>query len=254
MTKRDTKILETLTSRGRTEVSELAEQLGVSAVTMRKDLDALQAQGLVVREHGFATLSNPNDVGGRLAYHYQEKLAIARCGAELVSDGETVMIENGSCCALLARQIADTKRDVTIVTNSVFIAEYVRDAPDVHVTLLGGAIQPDSQVAVGPLVRTCAREFVVESLFIGADGWIDGMSFTNNDQMRAEAVRTMAESAARVVVLTESEKFSRRGSVPLRLGSRRISVITDQLVPEAARASLVRDNVDVILAEPDTNK
>ncbi len=248
MSKRDPQILALLTSRGRVEVAELAGRLGVSTVTMRKDLDALQAQGLVVREHGIATLSNPNDVSGRLAYHYEEKLAIARRAAELVSDGETVMVENGSCCALLARQIAGTKTNVTIVTNSVFIASYVRDSPGVRVTLLGGAMQPDSQVAVGPLVRTCAREFVVERLFVGADGWLDGVGFTNNDQMRAEAARTMAESAAHVVVLTESEKFSQHGSVPLRLGERPLSVITDQRVPDAAREGLAREGVAVIVA------
>ena len=72
MSKRDGKILEIVTAKKRVDVTSLAERLGVSAVTMRKDLDALQSKGLVVREHGYAMLANPNDVGGRLAYHYEE--------------------------------------------------------------------------------------------------------------------------------------------------------------------------------------
>ncbi|WP_028263709.1 DeoR/GlpR family DNA-binding transcription regulator [Atopobium fossor] len=227
MSKRDSAILEILTRRKRIEVSELSEILDVSNVTIRKDLDALQAQGLVIREHGFALLANPNDVNGRLAYHYTEKLQIAKRAADLVKDGSTIMIENGSCCALLAREIALAKHNITIVTNSTFIANYVRDFPSISTTLLGGFVQPDSQVVVGPLVRLCAREFSVEYLFAGTDGWSSNIGFTNSDQMRAESVRIMAQSANEVIILTESEKFSSTGAVPLRIQDRPITVITD---------------------------
>ncbi len=249
MAKRDKQILDTLTSERRVEVAELSRRLGVSEVTVRKDLDALQAKGLVVREHGFATLANPNDVGGRLAYHYEEKRRIARAAAELVPDGSTVMIESGSCCALLARELADTREGVTIVTNSAFIANYVRDSTRVSVTLLGGACQRDSQVMVGPLVRTCAQEFYVDRLFIGADGWIGGVGPTNADQMRADAVRSMAESAAEVVVLTESEKFGRRGAIPMRLPGKALALVTDAGISQAWRETLERDGVEVTIAE-----
>ena len=248
MAKRDSIILHILTTEKRIEVASLAERLGVSTVTMRKDLDALQAKGLIVREHGFAMLANPNDVGGRLAYHYDEKLLIARRAAELVPDGGTVMVESGSCCALLARVLADTKQNVTVITNSAFIANYVRDSASVSCTLLGGTYQHDSQVMVGPLVHTCAQEFYVDRLFIGADGWIDGVGFTNADQMRADAVRSMAASASEVVVLTESEKFGQRAAVPMRLPGKRVSVITDENVSDEWRQSLERSGVTVTIA------
>jgi DeoR/GlpR family transcriptional regulator of sugar metabolism len=249
MGKRDSRILDIVTSEKQVEVADLAARLGVSTVTMRKDLDALQERGLIVREHGFATLSNPNDVGGRLAYHYEEKRQIARRAAELVPDGATIMVESGSCCALLARELADTKTSVTIITNSVFIADYVRDAPQVTVVLLGGTYQRDSQVMVGPLVRTCAQEFYVDRLFVGTDGWIDGVGFTNADQMRAEAVRSMAEASSQVVVLTESEKFGQHSAVPLRLAGKRMALVTDGGIGEEARESVERMGVDVICAE-----
>lgn len=247
MSKRTSRILEILTQEHKVEVAMLAEKLGVSSVTMRKDLDELQSKGFVRREHGYALLANPNDVAGRLAYHYEEKLRIASKAAELVPDGATVMVENGSCCALLARRIADTREDVTIVTNSGFIADYVRDSPHVSVTLLGGNVQRDSQVTVGPLVRVCAQEFLVDRLFIGADGWADGVGFTNADQMRAEAVRSMAESASEVVVLTESEKFGRRGAVPIRV-KKPITVVTDADIPEEARGGIAELGIQLIIA------
>lgn len=248
MAKRDTTILQILTAQQKVEVTHLAQRLGVSEVTIRKDLDALQARGLVLRLHGFATLANPNDVGGRLAYHYEEKRLIARSAAALVPDGSTVMIESGSCCALLARELADSREGITIVTNSAFIANYVRDSQRVGCILLGGSFQRDSQVMVGPLVRTCAAEFFVDRLFIGADGWIDGVGFTNADQMRADAVRSMADSASEVVVLTESEKFGHRGAVPMRLPGKQLSVVTDSRIDNKWRASLEQSAVNAIIA------
>jgi DeoR/GlpR family transcriptional regulator of sugar metabolism len=248
MSKRDARILETLTSQGKVEVAYLSQLLGVSEVTVRKDLDALQAKGLVQRVHGFAQLANPNDVGGRLAYHYEEKRLIARRAAELVPDGSTIMVESGSCCALLARELADSANGVTIVTNSAFIANYVRDSARVSCVLLGGSYQRDSQVMVGPLVHTCAQEFYVDRLFIGADGWVEGAGFTNADQMRADAVRSMAESAAEVVVLTESEKFGQRGAIPMRLPDKKVSVITDERISDEWCLSLERSGVALILA------
>ena len=248
MSKRDAAILELLTTRGKTEVAALSAALGVSEVTVRKDLDALQAKGLVQRVHGFATLANPNDVSGRLAYHYEEKRLIAREAAKLVSNGSTVMIESGSCCALLARELADTKEGVTIVTNSAFVANYVRDSARVTCTLLGGTYQRDSQVVVGPLVRACAQSFYVDRLFIGADGWIEGVGFTNADQMRADAVLSMAESAAEVVVLSESEKFDQRGAVPMRFANKPLRLVTDAGLRDDRRKCLERDGVLVTIA------
>lgn len=249
MAKRDNMILEILAAERKVEVSALSEWLGVSEVTVRKDLDALQAKGLVQRKHGFATLANPNDVGGRLAYHYEEKRHIARAAAAMVTNGTTVMIESGSCCALLARELADTKEGVTIVTNSAFIANYVRDSTRVEVTLLGGTYQRDAQVMVGPLLRVCVQEFYAERLFIGADGWIEGVGFTNADQMRADAVRAMAESCSQVVVLTESEKFGQRGAVPMRLAHKRVTVVTDMALTDEWRSSIERAGIAVCMAE-----
>ena len=102
MKNRTNKILELLTSEKRIEVSQLAEYLGVSQVTIRKDLDALEAKGIIKREHGHAVLCSTDDINGRIAYHYEEKKKIALKATELVHEGDTIMIESGSCCALLA--------------------------------------------------------------------------------------------------------------------------------------------------------
>ncbi|WP_276790822.1 DeoR/GlpR family DNA-binding transcription regulator [Fannyhessea vaginae] len=249
MSKRDSKILEILTEKKRIDVTTLAQMLNVSNVTARKDLDSLQDKGLVVREHGYALLANPNDVAGRLAYHYEEKRSIAQRAADFVYDGSTIMIENGSCCALLARIIGETKKNVSIITNSAFIAWYVRDLPEVHVTLLGGSVQPDCQLTVGPLMRLGVQQFSVEYLFIGTDGWSEKSGFTNCDQMKAEAVRAMADVAAEVVVVTEPEKFMHYGPVPIRLDSHITSVVTGKNIPKSASEYLEAHHTRVYLAD-----
>ncbi len=250
-TDRSTRILELLTEDHRIEVSRLAKMLGVSAVTVRKDLDALEKRGIITRERGYAVLKSVEDVTGRLAYHYDAKRRIARAAADLIADGETIMVENGSCCCLLAEELARADREVTIITNSAFIAEYVRHQPNASVILLGGSYQNDSQVCVGPLLSICAKQFLVDKLFVGADGFSERSGFTNADLHRAAAVADMAAQANRVIVLTESRKFGVTGVVPmnLELGSQVTTVVTDELIAPEMRGVLESHGVEVMTVE-----
>ena len=248
MKNRGNKILELLTKDNKIEVSLLAEELCVSQVTMRKDLDALESKGIIKREHGFALLCSADDISGRIAYHYEEKRKIAEKAAELISNGDTIMIENGSCCALLADTLTATKKDLTIITNSAFIAEYIRGKSNFQINLLGGIYQQDSQVMVGPMILQCVENFFVDRFFIGTDGYSTKMGFTNQDQMRAQAVRDMARQAEEVLVLTESEKFSKRGIVPLNLKDQVKAVITDSEIDSFYEAELISKRIQVIKA------
>jgi DeoR/GlpR family transcriptional regulator of sugar metabolism len=243
---RTNQILELLTDEERVEVAELSLRLGVSQVTIRKDLDELEQRGIIQREHGCAVLRNGNDLSARIAYHYESKKKIAEKACELVQDGDTIMIENGSCCALLADTLTDTHKDLTIITNSAYIASYLREKRSVQVVLLGGTYQPDAQVMVGPMVRQCAENFWVDLFFIGVDGWSLRSGFTNQNQMRAQAVRDMAAQAEKVVVLTESEKFNRHGTVPLNLKNGVFQVITDASIQPQAAEGLRSAGVELI--------
>lgn len=237
------RILEMVMEADRIEVATLAERLGVSAVTIRKDLDQLVERGLIRREHGYATIASPDDLTSHLAYHYDLKKRIARSAAGTVADGATIMIESGSVCALLAEELCRADRGITIVTNSAFIAGYVRTLPGAHVVLLGGDYQNESQCLVGPLARVGAAHFFVDALFVGCDGFVPGTGFTGKDHHRAEVVREMSRQADRTVVLTESSKFSRRGSVALvRLGAV-AAVHTDDQVPGPVAAELAEAGV-----------
>ena len=238
-------ILEMLIDRERMEVSELAKEMGVSQVTVRKYLNELESRGLITREHGYAAIKSTDNVEGRLARHYEQKLRIARRAVACVPDGATVIVENGSCCALLAVELARTKKDLTIITNSAFVARYVGEAGNCQIILIGGIYQHSAQVLVGPMVPLCLTGIQVDVMFIGADGFDPDTGFANRDQMRAQAVRDMAMHAMRIVILTESEKFGHSSTVSLNLPQKNTMVITDDNIPDEASKQLMEHGIEL---------
>lgn len=246
MNKRHAQILDLLTENKKVEVTKLSDLLQVSQVTIRKDLDILESRGLIIREHGYATLNDSDDINNRLAYHYESKLEIAKRAAASVQNGETIMIESGSCCALVAMEIANTKKDVTLITNSAFIADYIRKIGTVKIVLLGGEYQNESQVMVGPITKKCAEAFFVDKLFIGTDGFTIETGFTGNDYMRSEAVRDMAKQASNVIVVTDSVKFSQKGVVKLIDTAKVNYIYTDSDIPIDIEEYLLQKSIEII--------
>lgn len=208
---RHMKLLDLLCQNGRLAVTELSAKLGVSEVTIRKDLNMLAHQGLLKREHGFACMVASDDIGHHLSFHYENKRRIAERAARCVQPGETVMIESGSCCTLLAEELCARDCHITIITNSAFIASFVRKMRSARIILLGGSYQNEAQVMVGPLVGLCARNFKVDKFFLGIDS-MDERGVKSSDHLRIEAAQAMAAQARGIIVLTESVKFHRDAS------------------------------------------
>ena len=246
MKKRTSQILELLTIEKKMEVTTLASYFKVSQVTIRKDLDYLESIGVIIRQHGYALLKNSDDLNSRIAYHYEKKKEIAKKAIGLVEDGDVIMIESGSCCAIFADELTKTRKDLTIITNSSFIAGYIENKADFQIILLGGIYQKDSKVLVGPLIKQAVENFYVDYFFIGTDGYRQNLGFTNRDQMRGQAVRDMANSANQVVVLTESEKFNQKGVFPLKLQDKIKIVITDNDLSEDVKNELTKHNISII--------
>lgn len=249
MNERHAKILDLLTEYKKIEVTRLSKLLNVSQVTIRKDLDQLEATGILIREHGYAKLNESDDINNRLAYRYDIKQKIAIKAADMVKNGETIMIESGSCCALLALEIAKNKHDVTIITNSAFIADYIRKMGQVKIILLGGEYQNESQVMVGPITKKCVETFFVDKLFIGTDGFSEKSGFTGNDFMRGETVKDMVKQANKVIVVTDSDKFGRVGLVKLIETNEVSYVITDNKIPKTSETYLIKQGVEVKIVD-----
>lgn len=248
MNKRQSQILDLLTKNKKMKVTKLSKLLDVSQVTIRKDLAFLENKGIISREHGYARLNDSDDINNRLANHYENKQQIAKKVVESIQNGETIMIESGSCCALVALEIAHSKKDITLITNSAFIADYIRRIKMVKIILLGGEYQNEAQVMVGPITKKCAEAFFVDKLFIGTDGFTKETGFTGNDYMRSEAVRDMAKQAANVIIITDSTKFSQKGVVSLIETEKVNTVYTDFDIPSDIEEYLTLKNINVIKA------
>lgn len=233
---RKIQLLNIISEEGKVSVADLSRIVGVSQVTIRKDLDELSAKGLIAREHGFAVALNNDDLATRLARNYSVKSKIAKCAAKDIRDNEVVIIESGSTCALFAEEICKTKIFSRIITNSVFIANFVRDFINVNVTLLGGEYQKESQVNIGPLTSLCAAQYKADKIFIGTDGFDVETGFTGTNIMRVDTVQNMAHSADKIIVLCDSEKFGEHGLVKLFNANQVYMVYTDDgITPEAKR-------------------
>jgi len=243
MKDRTVRILDLLSNNKRIKVTMLAELLDVSQVTLRKDLDNLEKLGIIHRTHGYASLDGADDTSKRMAFCYSIKRMIAKTAAQIVEDGETILLDSGSCCALFAEELALSHKNITIITNSVFIANYVGKMQSVKIILLGGYFQTESQVLVGQMAVNSAENFYTDKFFMGTDGFIPDQGFTGMDYLRVETAQGLARCAKKIYVLTEAAKFFRRGAYNLIQLDKVTSVITDVNIPKEAEAAIQKNHI-----------
>ena len=213
---RQLEIIDLLQTEDKVSVSELTQRFGVSLVTVRQDLKKLEDQGVLKRTH-----------------------------AAMVSDGETIIVETGSTCSLLARELA-SKRGITVITNSVFLCNFVRRSPSLDVVLLGGSFQHDAEANVGPLTKLGLAQFSVDKCFIGADAISAEKGVSTINLFRAEVARAMVKSARKMIVLATSDKVGANAvasSFPLTAIH---TVITDKDLSREGQTLLEQAGVDVI--------
>jgi DeoR/GlpR family transcriptional regulator of sugar metabolism len=245
MKEREIKILDILSSNKKIKISLLAEMLDVTPVTLRRDLERLEKKGMIGRSHGHVSIEGADNTGKRMAYNHSIKRKIAKAAAQTVEEGEVIMLESGSCCAIFAEELAATGKHFTIITNSVFIANYVSSMSKIKFILLGGYFQPESQVMVGPIAKQCARQFFTEKLFLGTDGFNPKDGFTGRDHLRVETAAELANRAKNVFMLTEAAKFERCGTYSLIQFDKVSGVFTDDSISKEAEATLLKNNVKV---------
>jgi DeoR/GlpR family transcriptional regulator of sugar metabolism len=240
---RTVKILDFLAANKTVKTSMLAEILDVSYVTLRRDLDALEKKGIIRRTHGYASLDGADETGKRMAFNHSIKRRIAKAAAKTVDEGESVLIDSGSCCALFAEELALAKKNVTIITNSIFISNYISKRQNIKIILLGGYLQPESQVLVGPMTAKCAKNVFSDKFFLGADGFVPYFGFTGSDRLRVKTAGELAKCAKKAYILTESAKFQRHGAYNLIQFDKITGVFTDDGIPKEAETVLQKSGI-----------
>ena len=245
LAEREKEIVRLLAEESGIPVSKLSEKLGVSAVTIRSDLNNLAKKGVVVRTRGGAAPAFHPNVVVRQNLRVEEKNRIAQAAADLVNDGDTIMIEAGTTTALVAKYLLG-KRFVNIVTNSSLILPFARLNPGIHLTVVGGEFRPATESFVGPIALLELERFHVRLAFIGTDGFSMEGGLTTNLVEGAEIVRRMAERSERTVLIADSSKFGKIGFVHVLPVHQVKTLITDSELPESARVELTETGVEVI--------
>ncbi|MGH4052874.1 MAG: DeoR/GlpR family DNA-binding transcription regulator [Clostridium sp.] len=233
MNKRHTKLIEIVSKYEKIEVNELSKLLRASQVTIRKDLIYLSEKGILRRERGYALLKSKDDINYHMAFHYEKKQKIAKSAAELVEDGETIMVESGSICAMFVEQLISIRRGITVITNSSYIANFIKYNTDVEIILLGGNYQKHTQAMVGPMTKECAKNLHVDKIFMGTDGFSIQTGFTGVDLIRVDTLRALAACANHTYILTESAKLEHASAIPFLQIEDVYQLITDKdILPE----------------------
>jgi DeoR/GlpR family transcriptional regulator of sugar metabolism len=254
---RQSLILQAVRSDGSARVSDLTARLGVSDMTIRRDLEVLAREGLVEKVHGGAVLPGKpasHDPGfeAKLVLERPEKSSIARAAASLVTPGTAIALAAGTTTFALAQCLLDVP-GITIVTNSLQVTNLFSgtrgpDGTGDGVVLTGGVRTP-SDALVGPVADLTIRSLHVDLLFLGCYGFDGDAGLTTPTLAEGETNRTFMRVARRVVVLADHTKW---GLVSLSSFARLSEVdvlITDDMLPADARAQVADQVGEVIYAE-----
>lgn len=242
-------ILRALNSGGAVRVAELAAQLAVSEMTVRRDLDAMDAEDLLRKVHGGAvTRHNRGEEpwsSVKAAQQRAEKAAIADVAAGMVADGVTIAISAGTTTTELARRLRH-RPSITVVTNSLTVFDVLTapstdgaDAPQVYLT--GGTRTP-SDALVGPIADAALASFRVDATYLGVHGFDPQAGLTSPNIAEAQTNRTLIGIGAQLVVLADHTKYGEIGTnVFAGLGQVDTLIVDDGLADEdrAALAGLV---------------
>lgn len=247
-------ILTGLQDSGSVAVDELSESLGVSVVTIRRDLDLLEQQGLLRRTHGGAASIEPlfyepfrkdRSFQAQVERQANEKRRIGRAAAALINPGETIAITPGTTTAEIIRGIP-LNSNVTVVTNTANIAMELSKRKDVSVFVTGGLLHGDWFSLVGPTAIRSLDNMLIQTMFIGADG-IDatwGLSCFSSDE--AELNGTMVRHARRHIAVVDHTKFGVIGNWRICETPAVQTLITDSGASDEMIAPFQKMGIDVI--------
>lgn len=235
---------------GHVLVEELSQSLGISRITIRKDLDYLQSRGALQRTHGGAllpgsgALSDPTlqEKEGR---HSDEKRRISAAAVNLVQEGQCVLLDSGTTTAAIARALKKFSH-LTIITNAVNIALEL-SGTDFEVLLTGGALRKNSFSLVGPLAEDMLRDMHADILFLGVDGFDLEVGLTTPNVMESRVNRAMVKAASTVVAVCDSTKFNRRSLSKIVDATAIHHVITDSNLPKETAEALRSINIKLTL-------
>lgn len=249
-TQRRQLILHSIENDGAVTVSRLAIALGVSEMTVRRDLDILEKDGQVVKVHGGATAPKMDrsvepGFAAKVQLEQQSKIAIANVATQMVRPGAAVALTAGSTTYAIAQSLIHIP-NLTLITNSIRVAELFHDgvASDTEVIVIGGTRTP-SDALVGPMANRNISNLNIDICFMGVHGMDAQAGITSPNLLEAETNRALSEVSRQFVVVADSTKWGIIGLHTIAPLSEISTLITDSEISQAA-LNTIRENIDDI--------
>jgi DeoR family fructose operon transcriptional repressor len=247
---RRSRLLELVRSRGFASLPELADEMGVSESTVRRDLDQLEGIGSARRTHGgvFYTGSSPHlpHFDERQPAQWDKKRQIAVRASQLVQNGDTLLLDGGTTTYEVARLLVG--RPLQIVTNSLPVANLFASAPSTDLIVLGGYVYPRTGVTLGPYANHMLAGLSVRKTILSVAG-INERGFFNSNLLLVETERAMMRSAEEVIVVADSTKFGHQSLANLCSLDAVHCLIVDDRIESRWTDRLTDAGVKVLIAE-----
>jgi DeoR/GlpR family transcriptional regulator of sugar metabolism len=248
-------ILERVREDGAVRVADLVRELGVSDMTVRRDLEALEDRGLLEKVHGGATVLAGSAVfepgfSAKSMLQQAEKVAIADAAAALVEPGMAIGVSAGTTTYALAQRLGEIA-GLTVVTNSIPVADVLHQAgrPDQTIILTGGMRTP-SDALVGPFAVTALRTIHVDLVFCGVHGMDPHSGFTCPNLLEADTDRALIDAGRRLVIVADHTKWGVIGISSIARLDQPDVLVTDSGLTAEARGALQAQVRELIVVDP----
>lgn len=245
-------ILDQIAKDGFVKVAELAKALGVTPVTIRKDLNYLETYGVLQRAHGSAIQPGPQSTDMSLSalklVNYEQKRKIAQAAVSLIKNDESIFIASGSTITVFAESLKP-KGKLNIVSISVNISAHLGDIPGVTVMQVGGVLYGNTLSVLGAEASKTIESLYCSKVFFGVEGLDLDYGLTCGTSEEASITQKMMNSSQTKIVLTDSSKLGKRGFAKIcDVGDIDI-LITDSGMPMETRQRITDLGVQLIIAE-----
>jgi len=243
-------IVRLLNENGKVKVEELSNQFDVSSVTIRNDLDYLEKKGIVHRTYGGALVRDivayDSSLTEKQNLHAEEKRKIGAKAAELIHNGDSIILDSGTTTRHIAVNIKE-KTDLTVLTNAINIAVELAGQEKITVMLTGGTLRKKSYSLVGPEAENTLKNYYFDRLFLGVDGFDLEAGLTTPNPLEAQLNRLMVQMANEVIAVTDSSKFGRRSFSFICELDNIDTIVTDSNIPKDYKNGLNKRNIEVII-------
>jgi DeoR family transcriptional regulator of aga operon len=246
-------ILKLLSENQQVFVQDLSREFGVSEVTIRNDLEQLELKKLLVRARGGAmniehVVSYDQQLGEKHKLNMAEKGRIGKAAAKLIKDSDTIIVDSGTTTLEVVKNIPDNISNLTVITNALNISNQLISSQHISLIIPGGVLRKNSLSLIGPLAERNFKNFYVDKVFLGVDGFDTRTGISTPNMEEAYLNQIMIDIAREVIVVTDSSKFHRKSLAFICANDRIDTVVTDYGIPEEDKKRLEDAGIQVIVA------